>query len=102
MEARQQYEANKSEAKKKEDERRPIPIWWLGQRDPIARFTLYVAAFTFALAAFTFALFGVGVVQFKILKQTDERVDCATGLLLALMDLRFVLKKRGIRFLDGE
>jgi hypothetical protein len=65
MGAREQYEAKKAEAQKKKDECRPIPLWWLGQRDPIARFTLYVAAFTFAL-------FGVGVLQYKILKQADD------------------------------
>jgi hypothetical protein len=65
MAGKDQYEANKAKAEQNKNNSRPMKLWWLRQRDPIARFTLYVALFTLALV-------GVGVLQSMILVQTDE------------------------------
>jgi hypothetical protein len=44
------YKAAQSERKRREEAREPVKWWWLGQREPVARFTAYVGVFTALLA----------------------------------------------------
>jgi len=46
----EQYKTNKEKREQRNKELTQIPKWWLGQRDPIARFTLYVAVASIFLA----------------------------------------------------
>jgi len=52
----EKYKARQAERERQQQERMPKPRWWLGQREPIARFTAYVVVFTAGLVA-------VGVLQ---------------------------------------
>jgi hypothetical protein len=49
LDARGRYEAKKDENARRAQERQPKPFWWLGQRDPITRYTLWLAIYTFLL-----------------------------------------------------
>lgn len=46
MELKEKYETRKEAEKRGREERAPKPLWWLGQRDPGARFTAWLAIFT--------------------------------------------------------
>jgi hypothetical protein len=65
MIANDRHGPNKAKNEQTTNNHQPMKFWWLRQRDPIARFTLYVALFTFALV-------GVGVLQAVILSRTDD------------------------------
>ena len=49
MGVREQYEAKKAADQRRAEERKPTPWWWLGQRDPIARFSKWLVIYTFFL-----------------------------------------------------
>lgn len=41
-----QYHARKAADRRRAQEREPMPYWWLGQRDPVARFTKWLVCWT--------------------------------------------------------
>jgi hypothetical protein len=57
---REEYKARQAERERREQERAPKPWYWLGQRDPVARFTLYVGLLTGGLII-------VGVLQWAVI-----------------------------------
>lgn len=42
----EKHEAPKDEGKRSREKRDTKPLWWLGQRDPVVRFTAWLAVFT--------------------------------------------------------
>jgi hypothetical protein len=65
---RGQYEAKKAEEAGRAQEKLPKPWWWLGQRDPIARFTKWLVLWT--------ALLFIGtVISAAILFKTDNTLQ---------------------------
>jgi hypothetical protein len=67
LNVRSQYEAKKAQDERRAQERQPIRLWWLGQREPMARFSKWLAVLTFFLVIAT-------VVNVVILNRTDEKI----------------------------
>jgi hypothetical protein len=84
---REEYKARKAERDRQQEERAPKPWHWLGQRDPVARFTLYVGLFTLSLVV-------VGLLQWSIIR--DQLIDAQDAMRL---DQRAWL---GVESLSGE
>ncbi|HSZ07824.1 MAG TPA: hypothetical protein VK794_04770 [Steroidobacteraceae bacterium] len=59
----EKYQARQAERKRQEQERAPKPRWWLGQTDPIAKFTAWLVVFTGGLVIVTAGLVLVGILQ---------------------------------------
>jgi hypothetical protein len=75
--ASEQYNANKKKDQRRRDEilrqqaeRTKIPWWHLGQRDPLARFTLWLVISTICLVIATVATFVVLYETDRTLKET--------------------------------
>ena len=82
----ERYEARQAERERKEQERAPKPWYWFRQRDPIARFTLYLGIFTLALVA-------VGVLQWcsirgQLIEMKSGSLDTHNLALSAQLDQR--------------
>lgn len=57
----ERYRARQAERKRQVEERAPKPWYWFRQREPVARFTLYVGLFTLALVL-------VGILQWRSMR----------------------------------
>jgi hypothetical protein len=53
VDIRREYEARKEAHQRRAEERKCVPLWWLKQRDPIARFTKWLAILTALLVVAT-------------------------------------------------
>jgi hypothetical protein len=67
---REGYEAKRAERNRKLEERAPKPWHWFGQRDAVARFTLYLGFLTLALVV-------VGFLQWSIIR--DQLNEMRSG-----------------------
>jgi hypothetical protein len=72
LDIRGQYDANKAKQARRAQERQPTPLWWLGQREPIARFTKWLVIWTALLFIGTVAS---AVVLLKTDYTLKEQVD---------------------------
>jgi hypothetical protein len=71
---RHQYEAKKAADARRAQENQPQPWWWLGQGDPIARFTKWLVIYTFGLVI---ATVGSAIILYKT-DHTLQRTVTAT------------------------
>jgi hypothetical protein len=83
---REEYKARQAERERKEQERLPKPWWWIGQRDPVARFTLYLGTFTLCLVA-------VGLLQWcsirgQLAEMKSSGIDTHNLAVVAVLDQR--------------
>jgi len=62
LDVRERYEAQKEARRRRAQEREPMPIWWLGQRDPVARFSKWLMIWTALLFVGTI---GSGIILYK-------------------------------------
>jgi hypothetical protein len=69
VDARERYESRKRESSRS----RRAPFWWLGQRDPLARFTGWLAVATVCLCIATLASVVALIITDRTLKNTAER-----------------------------
>jgi hypothetical protein len=67
------YQAKRAERERRRQELLIERWWWLKQREPVARFTLYIAAFTVVLAA-------VSLLQWCELRSSGGQTDRLIGL----------------------
>jgi hypothetical protein len=74
---RKQYEARKAADKRRADEQAPKPWWWLGQIDPIARYTKWLSYYTFALFVATIVSAVILWITDHTLKETLEATNRA-------------------------
>lgn len=73
MDVWSQYQATKDKEKRRAQEREPIPLWWLGQRDPIVRLTKWLVIWTALLFVGTIVSAGILFITDRTLRDTLKK-----------------------------
>jgi hypothetical protein len=75
-----EYKVKRAERERKQQDLLPTPLWWLGQRDPIARYTLYLGLLTLGLVIVGTLQWCSALGQLAEIKETRIEAGNATRL----------------------
>jgi hypothetical protein len=83
-----EYKARQAERERQEKERLPMPWWWLRQREPVARFTAYLAVFTVSLVV-------VGVLQWLSIRGELNEMKSGERAWVGASDYTYTIAESG-------